>query len=165
MRYINVRSTFRENNPEFASARDAIEFSREHSRQSGLAFPDSETLTVNGYRFSDDTLCLRFTNNMSLSFAIEEGHLIGNYLQTDQECESIHYREADHCFGFRFPHSDKVFEWNPVTILKVLVNKELLDWFVAPNRYYLYFEDMCVSVSILRDEERGRPILYWENAA
>ena len=67
MRDMNVRSTFRENNPEFKSAREAIEFSREPSHDGDLAVPEFETLTVSGYEFTDDVLCLRFTNNMSLT--------------------------------------------------------------------------------------------------
>jgi hypothetical protein len=160
-RYLNVRSTFAENNPAFASAREAIAHASKQRRASEFAFPDSEVLMLAWYWFSDNELHLRCTNGMSFQFTIENGNVVSRYTATTAEADRPAFADEEHTLYLRFANTDSLFEWHPVRTLDSVLGDELLDWYKAQNQYYLYFARTCIYLRTLVNQDTGAHVLFW----
>jgi len=82
MLYLNVQSTFKDNNPEFSSVGSAVEFSESVNKSNRLYVPDAGTLLLERFNCNYTNLELEFQNNMSLQFTIQERDLIASYNST-----------------------------------------------------------------------------------
>jgi hypothetical protein len=114
--------------------------------------------------WSDDSLGFGLSGNIDLIFSLREGKVeVGVDIRRESQNYSCDFASES---SLIFPKLEGIYRWKKGQLIQSRINKRVTKVFAGTSLMFVYVErSPILLLSILRRNDTGNDILYWDDSA